>query len=233
MGLLMDPSVPFPQPRHWVIGDIHGCHSCMVALLDVLPKKDHLIFCGDVINGGPQIEACKTLAWDLMRCGQATWLRGNHEQRLIEALALEGADGEIARKDQDTVKQMGDARCRSWQVRLNQLPLVYRADGWSATHAGFDADGEPDLSIRDPFWTSYDGRFGRVVIGHTPRFAVERHQHIVLIDTGAVYGGKLSAYCPETDQVIQVQGLQGPERIPHLDHDLLFASHQQGDQVPC
>ena len=89
MGLLMDPSVPFPQPRHWVIGDIHGCHSCMVALLDVLPKKDHLIFCGDVINGGPQIEACMTLAWDLMRCGQATWLRGNHEQRLIEALALE------------------------------------------------------------------------------------------------------------------------------------------------
>ena len=76
MGLLMDPSVPFPQPRHWVIGDIHGCHSCMVALLDVLPKKDHLIFCGDVINGGPQIEACMTLAWDLMRCGQAYGLDG-------------------------------------------------------------------------------------------------------------------------------------------------------------
>ena len=95
----MDPSVPFPQPRHWVIGDIHGCHSCMVALLDVLPKKDHLIFCGDVINGGPQIEACMTLAWDLMRCGQATWLRGNHEQRLIEALALEDVTPEEIETD--------------------------------------------------------------------------------------------------------------------------------------
>ena len=45
MGLLMDPSVLFPQPRHWVIGDIHGCHSCMVALLMSF-QKDHLIFAG-------------------------------------------------------------------------------------------------------------------------------------------------------------------------------------------
>lgn len=222
--------MPLPQPRHWVIGDIHGCHRCMVQLLDVLPQNDHLIFCGDVINRGPQIEACMTLAWDLMRRGHATWLRGNHEQSLIEALAMGGHAGELARQDQDTVQQIGNQQCRPWQVRLNQLPLVYRAEGWSATHAGFNADGQPDLSIRESFWESYDGRFGRVVIGHTPRFRVERHQHIVLIDTGAVYGGKLSAYCPETDQVIQVEGLQDPEQPATNAPE---AAHLQGDQVPC
>ena len=35
---------------------------------------------------------------------------------------------------------------------------------------------------------------------------MERFGSIVLIDTGAVYGGCLTAYCPETDAVVQVQG---------------------------
>ena len=204
----------------------------MVELLSLLPRSDHWIFCGDVINRGPHIEACMTLAWDLMRSGQATWLRGNHEQQLIDALSLRGEAGHQAREDEDTVQEIGDQACRPWQVRLNQLPLVYRADGWSATHAGFNADGQPDLSIRDSFWESYDGRFGRVVVGHTPRVKVERRQHIVLIDTGAVYGGKLSAYCPETDQVIQVQGLQNPNPQRRMEIDPELAPHQ-GDQVPC
>lgn len=205
----------------------------MVQLLDVLPKRDHWIFCGDVISRGPQIEACMSLAWDLMRRGQATWLRGNHEQLLIDALAMGGEAGALARQEQDTVQQIGSQRCKAWQTRLNQLPLMYQADGWSATHAGFNAAGQPDLSIRESFWETYDGRFGQVVIGHTPRFQVERHRHIVLIDTGAVYGGKLSAYCPETDQVIQVQGLEDPQKTIN-DHPALAAEAQpRGDQVPC
>ena len=69
--------------------------------------------------------------------------------------------------------------------RLKQLPLMYSAEGWRATHAGFNSEGQPDLSIRDPFWEFYDGRYGRVVIGHTPRPTVERHPSIVLVDTGA------------------------------------------------
>lgn len=208
----------------------------MVELLDLLPRNDHWIFCGDVISRGPQIEACMTLAWDLMRSGQATWLRGNHEQRLIEALSRQGKSGDRAREDEDTFQQIGDKQCRSWRVRLNQLPLVYRADDWSATHAGFDAEGQPDLSIRDSFWESYDGRFGRVVIGHTPRFKVERLKHIVLIDTGAVYGGQLSAYCPETDQVIQVQGLKNPKQCLEIDPELappLQQAPHQGDEESC
>ena len=43
-------------------------------------------------------------------------------------------------------------------------------------------------------------------MGHTPRPQVERLGAIVLIDTGAVYGGCLSAYCPQTDAVVQVEG---------------------------
>jgi serine/threonine protein phosphatase 1 len=36
---------------------------------------------------------------------------------------------------------------------------------------------------------------------------VRRLRHVVLIDTGACYGGPLTAYCAETRQVRRVPGL--------------------------
>ena len=192
--------------RHWVIGDVHGCHTELLALLAVLPSQDHLVFCGDVINRGNGIEACMNLVWGLVTLRRATWLRGNHEQALIEALESRSDEAHAALLQLDTYRQLGEGLARQWLHRLNQLPLLHRADGWCATHAGFNRAGEPDLSIREPFWDSYDGRYGLAVVGHTPRPRVERHGRIVLIDTGAVHGGFLSAYCPETDAVVQVRG---------------------------
>ena len=184
-----------------MIGDVHGCYDPLCSLLAKLPPNDHLVFCGDVINRGEAIPATMDLVWDLTQVGRATWLRGNHEQDLIDALESQEGLSQHA-----TYGQLGDSIARQWLPRLQQLPLVYRGDGWCATHAGFNTVGEPDLSIRDPFWEDYDGRFGLVVVGHTPRPQVERLGSIVLIDTGAVYGGCLTAYCPETDAVVEVEG---------------------------
>ena len=193
---------------HWVIGDVHGCHNSLVRLLRVLPKSDHLVFCGDVINRGAGIAASMELVWGLVLAGRATWLRGNHEQWLIDTLEAAHAEDQPDLLSNDTYQELGDELAREWISRLKTLPFYYRSDGWSATHAGFSASGTPDLRIREPFWETYDGRFGRVIIGHTPRPQVERHRHIVMIDTGACYGGMLSAYCPESDGVVQVQGEQ-------------------------
>ena len=192
--------------RHWVIGDVHGCYRPLLNLLTTLPPNDHLVFCGDVINRGDAVPATMDLVWELIQTGRATWLRGNHEQDFIDALENDLMSSQDGLSQQSTYDQLGESRARQWLPRLQQLPLVYRGDGWCATHAGFNTDGQPDLSIRDPFWEAYDGRFGLVVVGHTPRPQVERRGRIVLIDTGAVYGGCLSAYCPETDAVVQVEG---------------------------
>lgn len=193
--------------RHWVIGDVHGCYQSLCNLLDTLPPNDHLVFCGDLINRGEAIHATMDLVWDLIQAGRATWLRGNHEQDLIDALENHAlALSQESLSQHATYAQLGDSSARQWLPRLQQLPLVYRGNGWCATHAGFSAEGQPDLSIRDPFWESYDGRFGLVVVGHTPHPQVQRLGSIVLIDTGAVYGGCLSAYCPETDAIVQVEG---------------------------
>ena len=45
-------------------------------------------------------------------------------------------------------------------------------------------------------------------MGHTPAAEVRQLGEIVIVDTGACYGGKLSAYCPETGELRQVPGLQ-------------------------
>ena len=109
----------------------------------------------------------------------------------------------------DTYRQLGAGNCRLWRQRLAQLPEVYWGAGWAATHAGFDPfTWNPSLDIRLPFWQHYDGRYGTVVVGHTPAAEVRHLGEIVIVDTGACYGGKLSAYCPETGELRQVPGLQ-------------------------
>ena len=202
------PSPHQPQ-RHWVIGDVHGCAEALTALVQELPANDRLVFCGDVVNRGPHIAATMDLAWQLVCSGRAVWLKGNHEADLVAALAQHNPSNVPALAGNTTFRQLGARHCRAWLDRLAQLPEVYWGAGWVATHAGFDPlTWEPRLNIRMPFWQAYDGRFGEVVVGHTPGPEVRRIGQIVLVDTGACYGGHLSAYCPETGEVRQTPGLR-------------------------
>jgi serine/threonine protein phosphatase 1 len=204
------------RSRHWVIGDVHGCAEALDQLLERLPAQDRLIFCGDAINRGPSIAASMERIWGLVDSGRAVWLRGNHEQDLITALRTESWFSARKLAGCDTYRQLGDSHCRQWLERLQHLPMAYWGDGWVATHAGFNPlTWQPDLQVRLDFWQHYDGRFGEVVIGHTPGPHVRRLRHIVMVDTGACYGGELSAYCPETKAVETVPGLQ-----PHLAQPL-------------
>jgi serine/threonine protein phosphatase 1 len=61
----------------------------------------------------------------------------------------------------------------------------------------------------DPFWADvYDGRFGHVVFGHEPMMdGVGNFEHATGIDTGAVFGGQLTALVlqGENREVVSVQ----------------------------
>lgn len=192
-----------------MIGDVHGCAESLWDLIRLLPPHDRLVLCGDVINRGPRIEAAMELAWDLVQCGRAVWLMGNHEHRLVEDLRSRAPNAQISLAGCDTFRQLGARSCRRWLERLEQLPLTFEGQGWVATHAGFDPiSWQPDLTIRARFWDGYDGRFGEVIVGHTPGQQVRHSSNrITLIDTGACYGGSLTAYCPETGQQRCVAGL--------------------------
>lgn len=62
----------------------------------------------------------------------------------------------------------------------------------------------------DPYWAAvYDGRFGRVVFGHEPFLGSPgRFPHAVGIDTGAVYGGGLTA------MVVDAEGNESFVTVP-------------------
>jgi len=216
-------TLPQPSRRHWVISDVHGCADALLELIGRLPQQDRLVLCGDVINRGPRIEAAMELAWHLVESGRGVWLMGNHEQRLVRQLRGEAHAERGGLAGCDTYRQLGDRSCRRWLERLEHLPLAHWGDGWVATHAGFDPLGwQPHPSVRAAFWDHYDGRFGEVIVGHTPVSEVRRIGSIVLIDTGACYGGRLTAYCPETRCTRQVRGLApadrplGPLQVPAL-----------------
>jgi serine/threonine protein phosphatase 1 len=192
---------------------VHGCADALQQLLVQLPAGDRLVFCGDVINRGSRIEEAMELVWDLVRRHRAVWLKGNHERDLVTQLDTGLAPGRPDLDGNDTYRQLGEARCRLWRDRLDQLPLAYWGQGWVATHAGFDPrTWQPDLNVRMAFWQAYDNRFGEVIVGHTPGPGLRRLGSIVLLDTGACYGGDLTAYCPETKQSRRASGRPWPGR---------------------
>ena len=76
------------------IGDLHGCSRELDLLLDALAPTpdDHLVFVGDYVDRGP--DAAGVLAAMLaLQAGSGpacTFLRGNHEQMMLDARAQGG-----------------------------------------------------------------------------------------------------------------------------------------------
>jgi serine/threonine protein phosphatase 1 len=80
-----------PTHKIFAIGDIHGCHNKLVALLARLPldrSADTLVFLGDYINRGPDSKkVLDTLLRIKASHDNAVFLKGNHEQALLEYAA--------------------------------------------------------------------------------------------------------------------------------------------------
>ncbi len=82
-----------------IIGDVHGCHTELVELLDRLgwqvdatsdnavhPEGRQAIFLGDLVDRGPASPAVLRLAMNMVRSDAALCIPGNHENKLKRAL---------------------------------------------------------------------------------------------------------------------------------------------------
>ena len=90
------------SPRVFAFGDIHGCYAELKTLVDTL-KRDHdagaqdqFIFIGDYIDRGP----CSKDVIDFLirfraEYPKTVFLRGNHEDMLLDFLGLGGTSGEV------------------------------------------------------------------------------------------------------------------------------------------
>lgn len=195
-----------PPARLLAFGDIHGCRNQLRTLLEtVAPSgQDRLIFLGDYIDRGPDSAGVIDDLLELRgRWPHCVFLRGNHEQMLLDVLS--GGDPHIF------LFNGGSRTIASYRERggwpppadhlafFEQLPTLYTTERFIFVHAGLRpglpvAAQQPDdlLWIRDEFLDSgYD--WGKpVVFGHTPREEPLLTATRIGLDTGCVFGGRLT-----------------------------------------
>ena len=181
----------------------------------------HIIHLGDFVDRGPDscgvIETILALEND-PDC-QVINLRGNHEQMMQDALLHTTPSAFqfwVANGGEETLGSyhengFGDVpeRHRAWIANLPTLHLDH-AHKLAFVHAGIDPATFPDCSDKVRMWTRSNAFFNterwtnpalkgwRVVHGHTPTEDGYPDTNApdgrrINIDTGAVYGGRLTA----------------------------------------
>ena len=241
------PAVLPPGRRIYAIGDIHGCarqlirlHNAIAADLAQRPVGSALLLhIGDYVDRGADSAGvidhlaggCPIPAMDMVN------LMGNHESTMLDALSGErpaGTDwlfaggGETLRSygiDPDGPRDRWAALIpQAHQRFLRKLILVHKEGGYAFIHAGVrpgialsDQARDDLLRARQPFLYS-EADFGAVVVhGHTPvKAPVVRHNRIA-IDTGAVFGGKLTCVVLEAATLgfLTADPLDPPVSIAH------------------
>ncbi len=129
----------------YAIGDIQGCCDALQRLLEAIrfdPARDHLWFCGDLVNrGGQSLETLRLIhSLDL----HSMVVLGNHDLALLSIAQRKEADQRKVNSDLQRVLFADDRELLlDW---LRQRPLLHadRTLGWALVHAGL----APKWSIR-------------------------------------------------------------------------------------
>ena len=197
------------------IGDIHGCLEKLEDLLEQLAvdrQSDTLVFIGDYIDRGKYSREVVDYLIRLQReYRNVICLRGNHEQMFLNYLdgvneGLYLGNGGRATLDSYGILLSDDLEERKAKIpeeHMNFFRLLlpyYETDHYIFVHAGV----RPELplnrqAIDDLLWIRFEfieneNDFGKtVVFGHTPMKNLLINKNKIGIDTGAVYGGKLTA----------------------------------------
>jgi Calcineurin-like phosphoesterase len=191
-----------------IVGDVHGCPSELETLLEKVgfsAGKDRLVFVGDLVARGPDTPGVLAL----VRRMRARVVRGNHEEKL---LAWRRRAKPLGAEHARVAKELSEDDWRT--VEETALWIDLPQHGVRVVHAGVVPGIAPDrtppealLKMRTidargrwsdepdggPLWGSrYEGP-PHVVFGHNARAEPQFHAWATGIDTGCVYGGRLTA----------------------------------------
>ncbi len=189
------------------LGYVDGAH----------PEGRTAVFVGDLVDRGPDSPGVLRRVMSMVGSGNALCVPGNHENKY--GRYLKGRNVQHTHGLAETIEQMeGESDEFKRQVRefIDGLVSHYVLDGGRLVvcHAGLpekyhgrtsgrvrshalygDTTGETDefgLPVRYPWAEDYRGR-AAVVYGHTPVPQATWLNNTICLDTGAVFGGKLTA----------------------------------------
>src|SRR5271154_7157814 len=175
------------------------------------------IFVGDLVDRGPDTPGVLRLVMGMVKAGDALCVPGNHENKLVRA--LRGRKVQITHGLAESLAQLEaePAEFRAEAERfMDGLVSHYVFDGGKlvVSHAGLveryhgrasgrvrefclygQTTGETDeygLPVRYPWASEYRGR-AMVLYGHTPVPDPEWVNNTLCLDTGCVFGGRLTA----------------------------------------
>lgn len=195
------------------------------------PDARTAFFVGDLVDRGPDSPGVLRLVMGMVRDGTARCVPGNHENKLARALSgrkvqpshglaetlaqLDAESGEFRAEVAEFIDGLvshavvDDGRCVVAHAGLPER-LHNRSSGVVRNVALYgDTTGETDefgLPVRYPWANDYRGS-ALVVYGHTPVPVAEWNNNTICIDTGCVFGGKLTALRYPERELVSVPAL--------------------------
>lgn len=217
------------------------------------------IFLGDLVDRGPKIPQVLKLVMGMVEAGNALCVPGNHDIKLMRK--LRGKDVQIAHGLAESLVQL-EQEPQAFRERVavfidDQVSHYVLDDGkLVVAHAGMkqsmqgrgsgqvrefalygETTGETDefgLPVRFNWAAEYRGK-AMVVYGHTPVPEPEWLNCTINIDTGCVFGGKLTALQYPERELVSVPARQNysqpakPFLAAEVQAPALSAQQQQDD----
>ncbi len=189
------------------------------------------VFLGDLCDRGPKNVEVLRLVMKMVKSGNALAVPGNHDVKLVKYLlgknvqlthGLDKTVDELSKEDEtfrNDVKEFLDGLVSHYV--LDDGKLVVSHAGLKEEYIGRgsmkvrdfclygEATGEIDeygLPVRLNWASDYRGK-ATVIYGHIPQLEVQAMNGTYCIDTGCVFGGKLTAYRYPERELVDVDAL--------------------------
>jgi protein phosphatase len=181
------------------------------------PDGRKIVFVGDLVDRGPNSPGVIRLVMDAVASGSAFCVAGNHDVKLSRA--LRGRDVKLTHGLAESMEQLKQESDEFRKIAADYLDglvshYVFDEGRLVVAHAGLreemhgrgsgavrqfamygETTGETDeygLPVRYNWAADYRGK-AMVVYGHTPVPEAEWINNTICLDTGCVFGGKLTA----------------------------------------